>query len=75
MIWRRLRIPSHTSLADFHHVIQIVFNWDNEHLHRFHIYGKDYGVAYAGGLSYSDDTHSASKAAIFYPGESILICR
>lgn len=58
MIWRRLRIPGHISLADFHHVIQIVFNWDNEHLHRFHIYGKDYGVAYAGGLSFSDDAHS-----------------
>lgn len=57
MIWRRLRIPGHTSLADFHHLIQIIFNWDNEHLHRFHIYGKDYGVAYVGGLSFSDDAH------------------
>ncbi|MEQ1779168.1 MAG: plasmid pRiA4b ORF-3 family protein [Nitrosomonas sp.] len=57
MIWRRLRIPGHTSLADFHHVIQIVFNWDDEHLHRFHIHGKDYGVAYVGGLSFSDDAH------------------
>ena len=58
MIWRRLRIPGHTSLADFHHVIQIVFNWDSEHLHRFHIYGKDYGIAYVGGPSFSDDAHS-----------------
>ncbi|MBK9026058.1 MAG: hypothetical protein IPL69_19420 [Saprospiraceae bacterium] len=39
MIWCRLRIPDRTSLADFHHVIQIVFGWDDEHLHRFHIYG------------------------------------
>ena len=57
MIWRRLRIPGHTSLADFHHVIQIIFNWDDEHLHRFHIHGKDYGVAYVGGLSFYDDAH------------------
>lgn len=57
MIWRRLRINGSTSLADFHHVIQIVFGWGDEHLHRFHIYGKDYGIAYAGGLSFSDDAH------------------
>ena len=57
MIWHRLRINGSTSLADFHHVIQIVFGWDDEHLHRFHIYGKDYGIAYAGGLSFSDDAH------------------
>ena len=57
MIWRRLQIPGHTSLADLHHIIQIVNGWDDEHLHRFHIYGKDYGIAYAGGLSFSDDAH------------------
>ena len=57
MIWRRLRINGSMSLADFHQVIQIVFGWDDEHLHRFHIYGKDYGIAYAGGLSFSDDAH------------------
>ncbi len=55
MIWRRLRTPGSMSLADFHHIIQIVFGWDNDHLHRFHIYGKDYGIAYLGGTSFSDD--------------------
>ena len=57
MIWRRLRIPGSTSLADLHHMIQIVNGWDDDHLHCFHIYGKDYGIAYAGGLSFSDDAH------------------
>jgi hypothetical protein len=57
MIWRRLRILGSTSLADLHHMIQIVFGWDDDHLHRFHIYGKDYGIAYVGGLSFSDDAH------------------
>ena len=55
MVWRRLRIPGYTSLATFHHVIQTVFGWEDDHLHLFHIYGKDYGIAYAGGLSFSDD--------------------
>ncbi len=57
MIWRRLQIPGYTSLADFHQIIQITFGWDDAHLHRFHIYGKDYGIAYAGGISFSDEAH------------------
>lgn len=54
MIWRRLRLPGSTSLADLHHIIQIAMVWDNEYLHCFHIFGKDYGIAYEGGLSFSD---------------------
>ncbi len=49
MIWRRLRIPGSTSLAEFHQIIQIVFGWNDDHLHLFHIYGKDYGISYLGG--------------------------
>ena len=29
--------------------------WSDFHLHRFHIHGKDYGVAHEGGLTFSDD--------------------
>lgn len=57
MIWRRFQIPGNTSLADFHHIIQIAYGWDNEYLHQFHIYGKDYGIGYIGGISFSDDAH------------------
>ena len=58
MIWRRLRVPGSTSLADLHHAIQILFRWDDDHLHLFHIYGKDYGIAYLGGFSLSDDPYT-----------------
>ena len=57
MIWHRLRISGHTSLANLHHIIQIINGWDDDHLHLFHIYGKDYGISYAGGMSFSDDPH------------------
>ena len=60
MIWRRLRVSGHTSLANLHHMIQIVFGWEDDYLHLYHIYGKDYGIAYAGGLSFSDDPHTVS---------------
>lgn len=55
MVWRRLRIPGNTSLAQLHNIIQISYNWDDEYLHQFHIYGKDYGLSYAGGILFSDD--------------------
>ena len=29
--------------------------WSDSHLHRFHIHGKDYGVAHEGGVMFSDD--------------------
>lgn len=55
MIWRRLRIPSNTSIARLHEIIQVAYGWDNDYLHKFHIYGKDYGINYIGAVMYSDD--------------------
>jgi hypothetical protein len=55
MIWRRLRIADKTSLASLHDIIQTVQGWTDDHLHCFHIYGKDYGICYDGGLSFPDN--------------------
>jgi Plasmid pRiA4b ORF-3-like protein len=43
LIWRRLLVRDDTTLAQLHLMLQILFAWSNEHLHHFHIYGKDYG--------------------------------
>ena len=43
LIWRRLLIPSDTSLATLHAVLQVVFAWSDTHLHSFHIHGNTYG--------------------------------
>ncbi len=53
MIWRRLRVTGNTSLADLHHIIQIAMGWSNEYLHKFRIYGEDYGLSYEGGMSFN----------------------
>jgi Plasmid pRiA4b ORF-3-like protein len=45
MVWRRLLLRSDYSAADLHYAIQISMGWSDSHLHLFHIYGKDYGVA------------------------------
>ena len=60
MIRRRLRLPGSTSIADFHHIIQVAMGWDNDYLHCFHIFGEDYGIAYEGGLSFSDNPHKVT---------------
>ena len=57
MIWRRLLISSATSIAQLHEYIQAAFDWSGEHLHRFRIHGKDYGIAYLGGISFDDNPH------------------
>lgn len=43
LIWRRLLVRQDTTLAQLHHILQLIFDWSGEHLHEFHIYGKDYG--------------------------------
>jgi hypothetical protein len=41
-IWRRILVPSTTTLDDLHAVIQILFGWDGDHLHQFEVGGKRY---------------------------------
>lgn len=55
MVWRRLLVKSTTSISTLHGIIQIAMGWENWHLHRFTIFGKDYGIYYDGGMYFSDD--------------------
>jgi hypothetical protein len=50
-----LLLGSNTTIAQLHRILQIAFAWGGEHLHRFRIHGKDYGIAYLGGISFKDD--------------------
>jgi hypothetical protein len=42
-VWRRLLVPSETTLADLHHAIQAAMGWEDYHLHTFNIAGRQYG--------------------------------
>jgi hypothetical protein len=42
MIWRRVLVRSDSTLAQLHDVIQVLFDWSDDHLHRFRIHGRDY---------------------------------
>ncbi|QTL41768.1 plasmid pRiA4b ORF-3 family protein [Xenorhabdus budapestensis] len=57
MVWRRFRLSGETSLAAFHYIIQIAQGWQDEHLHQFRIYGKNYGISYSGGITFLDNPY------------------
>ena len=41
-IWRRVRVPSITSLGTLHSVVQVLFGWEGDHLHVFDAKGEYY---------------------------------
>jgi hypothetical protein len=55
LIWRRLVIPAGTTIAELHAVLQTAFEWSGEHLHRFVIHGREYGISSVGGPGFRDD--------------------
>ncbi|CAN7773243.1 plasmid pRiA4b ORF-3 family protein [Variovorax sp. LjRoot175] len=57
LIWRRLLVRSDTSIARLHQILQIAFGWQDMHLHRFEIRGREYGVHQDGGAFFGTDAH------------------
>lgn len=55
LIWRRLVVSAGTTIAELHAVLQTAFGWSGEHLHRFVIHGREYGISSAGGPGFRDD--------------------
>lgn len=62
MIWRRILLRSDQTIADLHYAMQITMGWSDSHLHRFHIHGKDYGVAHEGGIYFDDNPEKVRLA-------------
>jgi hypothetical protein len=55
MIWRQLEVPDSITIAGLHEVLQVAFGWSGEHLHRFTVHGKEYGICYRSGMIDDDD--------------------
>ena len=41
-VWRRIRLPATTTLDALHRIIQVAFDWDDDHLHVFTADGRRY---------------------------------
>ena len=52
---RRELVRGDTTLAKLHHVFQVAMGWENWHLHRFKLWGKEYRIPYAVGIYFADD--------------------
>ena len=59
LIWRRLLVRGDTSGARLHEILQVAFGWQNMHLHRFEIRGREYEVPQEGGIFFGTDAHEA----------------
>jgi len=63
IVWRRILVRSDSTIADLHHTLQIVMNWDDYHLHEFLIRSKRYDIAQIGACGFTDDAHQLLRAA------------
>jgi hypothetical protein len=50
--------------AGLHAIVQAVFGWSGEHLHRFVIGGTEYGISYLGGPGFRDDARQVRLAGL-----------
>src|SRR6476659_8324087 len=62
MVWRRVLVRSGTTLADLHRVVQLAMGWEDGHLHRFRIHGRDYGSAALGASSFATNPSAVTLA-------------
>jgi hypothetical protein len=70
LIWRRLLVPTTATIAQLHTILQTVFGWGGEHLHRFVIHGTEYGISYVGGPGFRENARRVHLGELgLRPGE------
>src|SRR5258708_8970316 len=55
LIWRRVLVRSDTTITHLHTTLQTALGWTDEHLNRFVIHGREYGVSHDGGVGFRDN--------------------
>ena len=55
LIWRRVLVRADSTIAVLHEILQVAFGWQDVHLNRFEIRGREYGMYRDKGLSFSTD--------------------
>jgi hypothetical protein len=44
LVWRRILVPDHVTLAKLHLILQWAMGWSNSHLHEYQIARQRYGL-------------------------------
>ena len=60
-IWRRIQVDNFIKLSRFSAIILAVMGWNNSHLHRFEIGGKEYGMPDPDGFHDPEDLIDEKK--------------
>lgn len=71
-VWRRVVVPSDTTLDRLHTVLQAAFGWWDCHPHEFQFGGVRYGVPGGEGARPCRDEHGAELGAMVAEGASFL---
>jgi len=61
LVWRRLVLPSRSSLSVLHRAIQAAMGWTESHLHQFDFRGLSYGPEYAWDPDFGEPLLSQEK--------------
>ncbi|HEX8346802.1 MAG TPA: plasmid pRiA4b ORF-3 family protein, partial [Actinoplanes sp.] len=70
-VWRRIRLPATTTLASLHRIIQVAFDWDDDHLHVFTADGRRYADPFFGLEECADESRARLSRLLSRPGESM----
>jgi hypothetical protein len=70
-VWRRIQVPDHATLADLHHIIKIIFDWSDAHLHVFTAGGARYSDPFFDLEECSDEAHIRLVKVLPQPGSKI----
>jgi hypothetical protein len=71
-IWRSVHVPLSYSLDELHEVVQIVFGWQNSHLHDFEVNGIRFGMVDVEDEIFAVDECGAPLGAIATLGSTFL---
>jgi len=73
LVWRRLLVPSDTTISELHALLQLAFGWSDDHLHRFVVHGREYGMSRPGGIGFRDDARRVRLDGLgLRPGERFV---
>jgi hypothetical protein len=67
-VWRRVRLRAATTLTELHEIIQILFEWDGDHLHVFTVDGMRYADPLDNLDACADSDQLSLAAALPRPG-------